>query len=162
MFRVKLASDYAAFLDAYGQDRSILRFHSHKRHEIRDAIRDLDLPRREYTSDMAEIPGVGMFITDDEIDATLSRGGNVEGGKGRIYGYLTGDHTTKEKTDFLKREHGIGGSSHAVSGTGWVDYSGKGVKLRTDDCADVELNWSKVLSRFEHLIRSARNVTPGG
>ena len=160
MFREKLASDYAAFLDAYGQDRSILRFHYHKRHEIRDAIRDLDLPRREYTSDMAEIPGVGMFITDDEIDATLSRGGNVEGGKGRIYGYLTGDHTTKEKTDFLKQEHGIGGSSHAVSGTGWVDYSGKGVKLRKDDCADVELNWSKVLSRFENLIRSDRYFTP--
>ena len=33
----------------------------------------IDLPRREYTSDMAEVSKVGMFITEDEIDATLTR-----------------------------------------------------------------------------------------
>ena len=47
-------------------------------------LQDYSLPRREYSSDMAEVQQLGMFITDDEIDATLNRGGNVEGGKGRI------------------------------------------------------------------------------
>lgn len=109
---------------------------------------------------MAEVPKVGMFITEDEIDAALNRGGSVAGGKGRIYTYLTGSHNTKEKTAFLKNEYGTGGSSHAVSGQGWIDYSGKGIKLRKDDCADVELNWSKVLFRFENIIRNDRYFTP--
>ncbi|MGI6526351.1 MAG: hypothetical protein ACOX25_03030 [Caldicoprobacterales bacterium] len=52
-----------------------------------------------------------MFITEDEIDATLTRGGNVEGGKGRIYAYFTEAHNTKEKVAFLKNEYGTGGSS---------------------------------------------------
>ena len=159
-FREMLSADYSAFMDAYKADRDVMRFHYHKPVEIWNALQDLDLPRREYTSDMAEVPKVGMFITEDEIDATLTRGSNVEGGKGRIYGYLTGSHNSKEKADFLKNEYGIGGSSHSVSGRGWIDSSGKGIRLQKPDCADVELNWNKVLTRFENLIRNGRYFTP--
>ena len=101
-----------------------------------------------------------MFITDDEIDATLNRGSNVEGGRGRIYSYLTGAHNAKEKTEFLKNEYGTGGRSHAVSGQGWIDSSGKGIRLQKPGCTDVELNWNKVLSRFENIIRNGRYFTP--
>ena len=159
-FREMLSADYSAFMDAYEADRDVMRFHYHKPVEIWNALQDLDLPRREHTSDMAEVPKVGMFITEDEIDATLNRGSNVEGGKGRIYGYLTGSHNSKEKADFLKNEYGIGGSSHSVSGRGWIDSSGKGIRLQKPDCADVELNWNKVLTRFENLIRNDRYFTP--
>ena len=159
-FRERMGAAYAEFFDAYASDQSVLRFRYHKPVEIWNALQDLDLSRREYTSDMAEVPKVDMFITEDEIDQSLNRGSNVEGGKGRIYNYLTGNHNTKEKTDFLRNEFGIGGSSHAVSGQGWIDFSGKGIKLRKDDCADVELNWSKVLSRYENLIRNDRYFTP--
>ena len=159
-FRQMIAADCSAFMEAYKADRDIMRFHYHKPLEIWNALQDLDLPRREYTSDMAEVPKVGMFITEDEIDAALNKGSNVEGGKGRIYTYLTGSHNSKEKTDFLKNEYGIGGSSHAVSGQGWIESSGKGIRLRKPDCADVELNWNKVLSRFENIIRNGRYFTP--
>ena len=159
-FRERLAADYSAFMDAYKENRGVMRFHYHKPVDIWNALKDLDLPRREYTSDMAEVPKVGMFITDDEIDATLNRGSNVEGGKGRIYTYLTGSHNSKEKADFLKNEYGISGSSHAVSGVGWIDSSGKGIKLQKPDCADVELNWNKVLSSFENIIRNGRYFSP--
>ena len=159
-FRQTVSEDFTAFMDAYKADRGVMRFHFHKPVEIWNALQDLDLPRREYTSDMAEVPKVGMFITEDEIDATLNRGSNVEGGKGRIYTYLTGSHNSKEKTDFLKNEYGISGSSHAVSGQGWRDSSGKGIRLQKPECADVELNWSKVLARFENIIRNGRYFTP--
>ncbi len=159
-FRQTIAADCSAFMEAYKADRDIMRFHYHKPLEIWNALQDLDLPRREYTSDMAEVPKVGMFITEDEIDVSLNKGSNVEGGKGRIYTYLTGSHNSKEKTDFLKNEYGIGGSSHAVSGQGWIESSGKGIRLRKPDCADVELNWNKVLSRFENIIRNGRYFTP--
>lgn len=159
-FRQTVSADFTAFMDAYKADRDVMRFHFHKPVEIWNALQDLDLPRREYASDMAEVPKVGMFITDDEIDATLTRGSNVEGGKGRIYTYLSGSHNSKEKTDFLKNEYGISGSSHSVSGRGWIDSSGKGIRLQKPECADVELNWNKVLARFENIIRNGRYFTP--
>ena len=159
-FRGALADELTAFSAAYEQDHSLMRFRLYNPQRVLNMLQDYSLPRREYISDMAEVPKLGMFITEDEIDATLNRGSHVEGGKGRIYEYLTSDHSIKEKTDFLKNEYGIGGSSHAVSGRGWFDSSGKGIKLQKPDCADVELNWNKVLSRFESIIRNDRYFTP--
>ena len=159
-FRGKLAAEYADFMETYRENRDVMRFHYHHIAEIGSRLRDLDLPRREYTSDMAEVVNVGMFITEDEIDATLTRGSSVEGGKGRIYGFFTDAHNTKEKADFLKNEYGISGSSHAVSGQGWIESSGKGLCLRKPYCADVELNWNKVAERFDSIIRNDRYFTP--
>ena len=160
VFRRTLSADYTAFMDAYKADRDVMRFHYHKPVEIWNALKDLDLPRREYTSDMAEVPKVGMFITDDEIDATLTGGSSVEGGKTRIYEYFTGTHNSKEKANFLKNEYGQSGCSHAVSGRGWRDCSSKGMKLQKPDCVDVELNWNKVAARFDDIIRNGRYFTP--
>jgi N12 class adenine-specific DNA methylase len=157
--RQTLLEELTAFAAAYEQDHDLMRFRLYNPQRLLNMLQDYSLPRREYSSDMAEVQQLGMFITDDEIDATLNRGGNVEGGKGRIYGYLTGSHTSKEKTDFLKKEYGIGGGSHAVSGCGWIDHSGKGIKLQKPFCADVELNWNKVLARFENIIRNNRYFT---
>lgn len=159
-FRKQLTAEYADFLEAYKQNRGVMRFHYHKFSQIGMKLNDIDLPRKEFTTDMAEVKQVGMFITDDEIDATLTRGGSVEGGKGRIYKYLTESHNSKEKANFLKDEFGLSGSSHAVSGRGWREASGKGIKLQKPDCADVELNWNKVLERYENLIRNGRYFTP--
>lgn len=64
-FRQTLSEDFTAFLDAYRADRNVLRFRYHKPHEIWNTLQELDLPRREYASDMAEVPKVGMFITDE-------------------------------------------------------------------------------------------------
>ena len=158
--RQRIAADFSAFMEVYKEDRNVLRFRYHKPVEIWNALQDLDLPRREYTSDMAEVTKVGMFITEDEIDATLTRGSSVEGGKARIYEYFTGAHNSKEKADFLKNEYGQGGSSHALSGKGWIESSGKGIRLQKPDCADVELNWNKVAARFENIIRNGRYFTP--
>ena len=158
-FLQKLSNEYADFLTAYNDDRSLMRFHYHKVAAIGQSLADLSLPRREYASDMAEVPSLQMFITEDEIDATLTRGSNVEGGKGRIYSFFTEGHSTKDKVDFLKNEYGTGGSSHAVSRSGWIDYSGKGIKLQKAFCADVELNWHKVVARFDSIIRTGKYFT---
>ena len=159
-FLQKINHEYADFLAAYSEDRDLMRFHYHKVPAIGKDLADLSLPRREYQSDMAEVPTLGMFITEDEIDATLTRGGNVEGGKGRIYAYFTEAHNTKEKVAFLKNEYGTGGSSHAVSRCGSEDHSGKGMKLQKPFCTPVELNWNKVAARFDNIIRTGRYFTP--
>ena len=161
-FREVLLEDFMQFQTDYREDRSLLRFHYHKPDKIEQGLRELSLPRREYRTEMAEIPAVQRFITEDEIAATLTRGSNIEGSKGRIYAYFKEKHSPKEQADFLKDEYGIGGRSHAVSGASHSgeDHSGKGVSLKKQDCPDVQLKWSKVASRIFELIRKDRFLTP--
>ena len=161
-FHQTLRDEFAAFSSAYSQDRSLMRFHFHKPQEIWTRLSELPLPRREYSSDMAEIPSVGRFITEDEISASLTRGSGIDGGKGRIYAYFTEKHSSKEQADFLKNEYGIGGRSHAVSGAthSGEDHSGKGIVLKKQDCPDVQMNWANVAKRISELIRKDRFLTP--
>ena len=161
-FRETLSGELAQFSAAYEQDRSLMRFNFHKPYQIWQGLQELNLPRREYSTEMAEIPAVQRFITEDEIAATLTRGSNIAGGKGRIYAYFKEKHSPKEQADFLKDEYGIGGSSHAVSGASHSgeDHSGKGVSLKKQDCPEIQLNWANVAKRISELIRKDRFLTP--
>ena len=161
-FREVLLEDFMQFQTDYRENRSLLRFHYHKPDKIEQGLREMSLPRREYRAEMAEIPAVQRFITEDEIAATLTRGSNIEGDKGRIYAYFKEKHTPKEQADFLKKEYGIGGSSHAVSGASHSgeDHSGKGVSLKKQDCPEIQLNWANVAKRISELIRKDRFLTP--
>ena len=161
-FRETLSGEFAQFYAAHEQDRSLLRFHYHKLDQIWQSLRDLSLPRRAYSSEMAAVPELGRFITEDEIDHALDRGSGVEGGKGRIYEYFTADHTGKEKAAFLKDEYGIGGRSHAVSGASHSDEShdSRGIVLKKAGCANAELSWTKVAARIDALIQKDRFLSP--
>ena len=161
-FREVLMDDLAQLRSDCREDRSLLRFHYHKPDKIEQGLRELSLPRREYRTEMAEIPAVQRFITEDEIAATLTRGSNIEGSKGRIYAYFKEKHSPKEQADFLKDEYGIGGRSHAVSGASHSgeDHSGKGVSLKKQDCPEIQLNWANVAKRISELIRKDRFLTP--
>ena len=161
-FRDTLSGEFAQFYAAHEQDRSLLRFHYHKLENIWQSLRDLSLPRRAYSSEMAAVPELARFITEDEIDHALDRGSGVEGGKGRIYEYFTADHTGKEKAAFLKDEYGTGGHTHAVSGASgsYEDHSAKGITLKKAGCANVELSWTKVAARIDSLIQKDRFLSP--
>ena len=160
-FRQTLAEEYAAFWTAYQQDRDLLRFHYHKPKEIWGNLKDLSLPRTAFTSQMTEVPAVKQFITEDEIEAAMTRGSGVSGGKGRIFAYFQNSHTDKEKVDFLRHEYGMGGHSHALSGAGgsWEDHDGKGLHYKKGGCPDVNFTWEKVAKRITDLIQKGRYLT---
>ena len=160
-FRQTLAEEYAAFWTAYQQDRDLLRFHYHKPKEIWGNLKDLSLPRTAFTSQMTEVPAVKQFITEDEIEAAMTRGSGVSGGKGRIFAYFQNSHTDKERVDFLRHEYGIGGHSHALSGAGgsWEDHDGKGLHYKKGGCPDVHFTWEKVAKRITDLIQKGRYLT---
>ena len=161
-FREQFLTEYKIFLDAYRENRELLRFHFHRPQALLTRMEDLSLPRKEYHSDMAAVPETGRFITGDEIAASLANGSGFEGGKARIYEFFQTPHTPKESADFLKKEYGIGGRTHAVSreSGSYEDHSSKGITLRKAGCADVQMNWSKVASRISELIRRNRYFTP--
>ena len=161
-FRDRLLSEYKVFMDAYRENRALLRFHYHKSQALLTRLEDLSLPRKEFRSDMEAVPATGRFITEDEIAASLANGSSFEGGKTRIYAFFQTSHTPKENADFLKKEYGIGGHTHAVSreSGSYEDHGSKGIVLKKNGCADIQMNWNKVASRISELIRMNRYFTP--
>ena len=138
-----------------------MRFHYHRPREIWENLKDLDLPRSTFSSDLSQVPTVQHFITEDEIDAAMTGGSSFAGGKGRIYAFFMENHTDKEKVRFLKDEYGIGGRSHALSGAthSGEDHDGKGLHYKKQDCPDVHLNWENVAKRITSLVQKGRYLT---
>ena len=160
-FRTQLTREYRQFLSDQQQSGDLLRFHFHRLDEILEALEDLDLPRRAFSSEMVEIPPVWQFITEDEIDANLAGGSLVSGSKGRIFAFFQQPYSDRERVDFLKQEYGTGGRSHALSNADGSDesHSGKGIRYQKRGCPEVRLTWEKVAGRIAGLIRQGLYLT---
>ena len=145
--------EYDRFLEGYKENRNVLRFHYHKVDSLYQKLQELELPRKEYSTNLAELPKVKSFITEDEALESLSRGSGVDRGKERITKFFKENHTLQEKANFLKDEYGIGGHSHAVSGAMGSDewHDAKGLKLQKNDCNDVFLTWTSVAKHIDEL-----------
>ncbi|HFU6722698.1 TPA: helicase-related protein [Streptococcus agalactiae] len=145
--------EYDRFLEGYKENRNVLRFHYHKVDSLYQKLQELELPRKEYSTNLAELPKVKSFITEDEVLESLSRGSGVDRGKERITKFFKENHTLQEKANFLKDEYGIGGHSHAVSGAMGSDewHDAKGLKLQKHDCNDVFLTWTSVAKHIDEL-----------
>ena len=146
--------EYSRFLEGYKENRDVLRFHYHKVDSLYQRLKELELPRKEYSTNLIELPKVKPFITEDEVLESLSRGSGIDKGKERITKFFKENHTLQEKANFLKDEYGIGGSSHAVSGAMRSDewHDAKGLKLQKKDCNDVFLTWSSVAKHIDELL----------
>lgn len=146
--------EYGRFLAGYKENRNVLRFHYHKVDSLYKRLQELEMPRREYSTNLIELPKVKPFITEDEVLESLSRGSGIDKGKERITKFFKENHTLQEKANFLKDEYGIGGSSHAISGAMGSDewHDAKGLKLQKKDCSDVFLTWSSVAKHIDELL----------
>lgn len=106
------------------------------------------------------------FITQDEIDELLTKGGITKEGARRIFNYFT--ETRRElqnAADFLKNEYGTSGSSNALSGcdSSYSSHDAKGLvilkgKIGNPDVS-VTLAWKKVAERIRTLIRTERYLS---
>ncbi|HEP1275490.1 TPA: DEAD/DEAH box helicase family protein [Streptococcus pyogenes] len=146
--------EYSRFLAGYKENRNVLRFHYHKVDSLYQRLKELELPRKEYSTNLIELPKANPFITEDEVFAAISRGSGIDKGKERITKFFKENHTLQEKANFLKDEYGIGGSSHAVSGAMGSDewHDAKGLKLQKKNCSDVFLTWSSVAKHIDELL----------
>ena len=156
-----LLSEYRDFLAAYRADRSILRFNYHNTNKMLNSLESQLLPRVQFHADKELLPSAPQFITQDEIDRLLRDGGSTSGGKWRIFRYFTEAHSVEDKADFLKREYGIGGRSHALSDApgSHENHDVKGMELSKGGCENVTLSWRQVARRIDELIASDRFMT---
>ena len=63
------------------QDRDLLRFHFHSVEDVLTRTEEPILPHLDYSSNLAEMPEVGPFITEDEIADALSSGSSMAGAR---------------------------------------------------------------------------------
>ena len=159
-FRNILRKEYETFLQDYYKNPSILRFHYHKTIDILQRLQDLEIPRKDFISNMMEISEIKGFITEDEIDEIFRDGSGISDGKKRIYNFFKESHTTGEQANFLKEEYGTGGHSHALSGARGSNewHDAKGIKLEKENCKDIFLNWNQAAKRIQNLIESGRYI----
>ena len=129
---------------------------------FRDLQRDFSWVDQQF-----KVERLGLsFITQDEIDAVLRRGGITAGGRNRIYEYFMEHHDMKDAAEFLKNEYGTGGSSPGIPGAGASDAShdAKGLKLAKGKIGSPEvevlLKWNKVAERVRQLIRTDDYLSP--
>ena len=155
-----LIAELFGFLAAH-DGRELLRSHHHKQTQL---LGQLDgLLREPVAFPAPEVPDepLRQFITEDEIDKLLIGGAHIEHSKFRIYCYFLGEHTPKEKADFLKREYGDGGFGRL----GFDEsHDSKGITYAREDRLftpydKVVLSWSKVEKRISTLIRQGRYMT---
>ena len=138
--------------DAYNRENQVMRFRSSNPTKIVPLMEQYTILRKEYTSEMAEIPEEHPFITEDEITEAIA-GGTVTSSdsKNRILNFYKTPHTPKEKLDFIKNEYGTSGGNNALSRNfrshEWAD--GKGIRYDKPGCTRVELNWRKVVKYMD-------------
>lgn len=157
-----MLAEYKDFRAACKETPGLMRFRYHFIDELDVLVNEYTMPRREFSSTMLESPNVLPFITDDELAEAISHGSSFTSGKARIYEFFIQPHTPKEYADFLKKEYGIGGHSHAISGATYSDesYDGKGLHYKKRDCPDINLSWPQAVKRIQDLIRLDRYLTP--
>lgn len=129
---------------------------------VYDLGRTLDWSRQEEIVTPPEI----AFITQDEIDSVLRRGGNVAGGRNRIYEFFMEHHDEKETADFLKHEYGDGGCTPGIQGSDLSDewHDAKGIRLSKGQISNPSLRtlvkWKQAASRTRQLIRMDDFLSP--
>lgn len=153
---------------AYAEDSSLIRF----RHYAPDRVlQQFQKFTREAVPYQARNGFAWQehdrFITEDEVDAFLTRGGPYSDGRLTVYAYFIGVHTDQEKADFLRHQYGEGGSSHALAGAddSHADYGTKGIALArgsyTAPYAQTFLKWPKAALRVDQLIQQKEFLKPG-
>lgn len=120
--------------------------------------------QQEIIAEAEEEKSSAFAISQEDIDAILTRGSGIHQGKFRIYEQFLKQDSSENNITFLKNEYGTGGAYPAVSGRNLDEsHDAKGIKIsrgrisRPD--AELLLRWNKVEKRIGELIRADRYLS---
>ena len=121
----------------------------------------VSLPSEEEQQELiaeAEAETTSAFaISQEDIDAVLTRGSGIHDGKYRIYEQYLKQETHEANVSFLKDEYGIGGAYPAVPSRQLDEnHDGKGIIISRGSImhpdAEILLSWKKIEKRIGELI----------
>ena len=153
-----LAQEYHAFLYAYHDDPSILRYRlsEYNTHRIGIILNGLPYSERHFTAQPNFLRQCKMFITQDEIDQYFLN--EETESRLAVYSHFCYPHTPEEHQKFIK------GSFGEYSGSGRAGYQStkthKGLEYERDynfkKYDTVHLTIPNVVKEYEHLIAQKR------
>ena len=153
-----LAQEYHAFLYAYYDDPSILRYRlsAYSTHRIGIILNDLPYEERHFDAQPSFLRQCKMFITQDEIDGFFLC--DHLDSRLAVYSHFCYPHTPEEHQKFIK------GSFGEYSGGGRAGYqhtkTSKGLEYERDynfkKYDTVHLTIPNVVKEYEHLIAQKR------
>ncbi len=154
-----LRDELEQFVQAYGENRELLRFHFHRPQKLLEQLADLQREPLHFTAAEGYDPQRRFFISGDEIDNLLRGGKRSTDYRLAVYSFYRNHSDRKEREDFLKHYHGEY-SGHS-SGNDDVTYQlSKGVHFShgsiTEPYAKVELKWNAVEKRISAMIAQGR------
>ena len=120
--------------------------------------------QQEIIAEAEEEKSSAFSISQEDIDAVLTRGSGIHHGKFRIYEQFLKKDSSENNIAFLKNEYGIGGAYPAVPGRNLDEsHDAKGIKISrgriSQPDAEVLLRWNKVEKRIGELIRADRYLS---
>ena len=153
-----LAQEYHAFLDAYYDDPSILRYRlsAYNTHRIGIILNDLPYEERHFDAQPSFLRQCKMFITQDEIDQFFLR--DSVDRRLAVYSHFCYPHTPEECQKFIKSSFGEY-SGGARAGYGYTKTY-KGLDYERDYHSKkydtVHLTIPNVVKEYERLIAQKR------
>ena len=157
-----LRDELEQFVQAYRENRELLRFHFHRPQKLLEQLSDLQREPLHFTAAEGYAPQRRFFISGDEIDNLLRGGKRSTDYRLAVYSFYRNHTERKERENFLKHYHGEY-SGHS-SGNDDVTYQlSKGVSFShgsiTAPYAKVELKWNAVEKRVSAMIAQGRFLT---
>ena len=153
-----LAEEYHAFLSAYEQNRSIMRFRlsEYNTHRIGAVLDGIDLPERSFIAQPDFLRRCKMFITQDEIDQFFLA--DSVDSRLDVYAFFCYPHTKEEQQKFIKSRFG----EYSGGGRDGYDYTKtyKGLTYQREYAGkqydEVKLSIPNVVKEYERLIAQKR------
>ena len=157
-----LRDELEQFVQAYRENRELLRFHFHRPQKLLEQLSDLQREPLHFTAAEGYDPQRRFFISGDEINNLLRGGKRSIDYRLAVYSFYRNHTERKERETFLKHYHGEY-SGHS-SGNDDVTYQlSKGVSFShgsiTAPYAKVELKWPAVEKRVSAMIAQGRFLT---
>ena len=157
-----LRDELEQFVQAYRENRELLRFHFHRPQKLLEQLSDLQREPLHFTAAEGYAPQRRFFISGDEIDNLLRGGKRSTDYRLAVYSFYRNHTERKERENFLKHYHGEY-SGHS-GGNDDVTYQlSKGVSFShgsiTAPYAKVELKWNAVEKRVSAMIVQGRFLT---
>lgn len=154
-----LRDELEQFVQAYGENRELLRFHFHRPQKLLEQLADLQREPLHFTAAEGYDPQRRFFISGDEIDNLLRGGKRSTDYRLAVYSFYRNHSDRKQREDFLKHYHGEY-SGHS-GGNDDVTYQlSKGVHFShgslSEPYAKVELKWNAVEKRVSAMIAQGR------
>ena len=144
------------FVQAYGENRELLRFHFHRPQKLLEQLSDLQREPLSFTANQDYDPQRRFFISDDEIDDILRSGGKDY--RLAVYSFFQNQPDPKERETFLKRYHGEYNGRYA--GNDSLTYTYQKITFShgniMEPYAKTELSWSQAVKRISAMIAQGR------